>query len=98
MGAATNPLIFVKQDEAPRTKQILCFSDCAFSGKASVRCRTQVPAFSFGMPAGQADCISITARPSNEQTAEEATDTLSTSIGVSIAEHALSHFMRTNNP
>ena len=50
------------------------------------------------MPAGQADCISITARPSNEQTAEEATDTLSTSIGVSIAEHALSHFMRTNNP
>lgn len=96
-GAATNPLIFVKQDEAPQRKRKLCFLHCALCGKASVRYRTEVPTGPFVMPICRAananQGIGISPWLTSEQTAEEATDTLSRWIGVSIAARALPHSM-----
>ena len=85
LGDLTNPLIFVKQGEARQRKQSPCFANYAVSGKASVRCRTQVLTVSCVMPTSQPDRVGITTGLSSEQTVEEATDTLSKRVAAVIA-------------
>ena len=96
LGGRRNEPIDLRQSyEAPQRKQNPCFASWAFSGKASVRFRTQVPTVPFVMPLCRPvnRDISIPTWLTSEQTAEDATDTLSRWIGVSIAARALPHSM-----